>query len=398
MEGRLDEWKKKDKDAEQAGKPQPRIGRWRDSCRQPPPANLYHARVEPVLRYAIRGAIWYQGESNAGRAYQYREMFPLMIKSWREDWKQGDFPFYWVQLADFMAEKPEPGDSAWAELREAQTMTQDKLPNTGQAVIIDIGEGATFTREQARSRPPAGALALARRLRQERRYQSPRYDSMETKDGKIVLKFKDVGGGLRTVDAKDVAGLRDRRRGPEMALGRGEDRARRIRSRFRARKSQSPWPCDTPGPITRCATCTTSRAAGHAVPHGRLAGCDEGNAAVTATERRSRMSTEGGIPPEFWVPAITGSRLCEVVRDRRICRTSFAVPLALLLWRSPVGEQPVVHFRVVVRWRPRVVLDVGIHGEPHVAAGTRTASTISCALRAEPSDPLRRGMPRSARR
>src|SRR5262249_29698297 len=63
------------------------------------PANLYHGRVDPVLPYAIRGAIWYQGESNAGRSYQYREMFPLMIQSWREDWKEGDFPFCWVQLA-----------------------------------------------------------------------------------------------------------------------------------------------------------------------------------------------------------------------------------------------------------------------------------------------------------
>ncbi len=108
------------------------------------PANLYHGRVEPVMPYAIRGVIWYQGESNAGRAYQYRDMFPLMIQSWREDWKQGDFPFYWVQLADFMDEKPQPTDSAWAELREAQTMTLDKLPKTGQAVIIDLGEAPTF--------------------------------------------------------------------------------------------------------------------------------------------------------------------------------------------------------------------------------------------------------------
>ena len=83
-------------------------------------------------------------------------MFPLMIKSWREDWKQGDFPFYWVQLADFMAEKPEPSDSDWAELREAQTMTLDKLPNTGQAVIIDIGEGADIH--------PRNKLDVGRRL------------------------------------------------------------------------------------------------------------------------------------------------------------------------------------------------------------------------------------------
>ena len=68
------------------------------------PANLYNGRLSPIVPYAIRGAIWYQGETNADRAYQYREMFPLMIKTWRETWGQGDFPFYWVQLADFMAE------------------------------------------------------------------------------------------------------------------------------------------------------------------------------------------------------------------------------------------------------------------------------------------------------
>ena len=67
--------------------------------------------LKPTIGYGIRGVIWYQGESNAGRAYQYRDLFPLMIKSWRDEWGIGDFPFYWVQLADFMAEKPEPADS-----------------------------------------------------------------------------------------------------------------------------------------------------------------------------------------------------------------------------------------------------------------------------------------------
>ena len=124
-----------------------------------------------------------------------------MIKSWREDWKQGDFPFYWVQLADFMAEKPEPGDSAWAELREAQTMTQDKLPNTGQAVIIDIGEGADIH--------PAKKLEVGRRLARwalardygkKVVYQSPRYESMETKDDKIVAEVQ--GRRRRTADGR----------------------------------------------------------------------------------------------------------------------------------------------------------------------------------------------------
>ncbi|MEZ6092369.1 MAG: hypothetical protein R3C05_31070 [Pirellulaceae bacterium] len=98
-------------------------------------------RAESDYRLRHSGSDLVSGESNASRAYQYRDLFPLMIKSWREEWKQGDFPFYWVQLADFKNEVQQPGDSDWAELREAQTMTMDRLPNTGEAVIIDIGEG-----------------------------------------------------------------------------------------------------------------------------------------------------------------------------------------------------------------------------------------------------------------
>jgi sialate O-acetylesterase len=204
------EWKKQAADARQAGKPapprpklvnNPALGNQR-------PANLYHGRLEPVMPYAIRGAIWYQGESNAGRAYQYREMFPLMIRSWREDWKEGDFPFYWVQLADFMAEKPEPGDSAWAELREAQTMTQDKLPDTGEAVIIDLGEASDIhPKKKLEVGRRLARWALARDYGQKIECQSPRYASMEKQGDKIVLKFKDVGGGLRAVDNAALQGF-----------------------------------------------------------------------------------------------------------------------------------------------------------------------------------------------
>jgi sialate O-acetylesterase len=202
-------WREKAAEARKAGKPAPKrpdadplaSGNHR-------PANLYHARVEPVMPYAIRGVIWYQGESNAGRAYQYRDMFPLMIRSWREDWKQGDFPFYFVQLADFMDEKAEPGDSAWAELREAQTMTQDKLPNTGQAVIIDIGDGADIH--------PKNKLEVGRRLARwalahdygkKVEHQSPRFESMKKDGNKIVLKFKNVAGGLTPLESKDFQGF-----------------------------------------------------------------------------------------------------------------------------------------------------------------------------------------------
>src|SRR5262249_35142339 len=150
------------------------------------PANLYHARVEPIMPYAIRGAIWYQGESNADRAYQYRDMFPLMISSWREDWKEGDFPFYWVQLADFKEEKPQPSESDWAELREAQTMTQDRLSHSGQAVIIDIGEGADIhPRNKLEVGRRLARLALANDYGKNIVAKSPRYDSMQKQDGKI---------------------------------------------------------------------------------------------------------------------------------------------------------------------------------------------------------------------
>jgi sialate O-acetylesterase len=209
-EKNLAEWRRKAEAAKAAGEPEPPgrpyfnnplVGNQR-------PANLYHARLGPILGYALRGAIWYQGESNAGRAYQYREMFPLMIQTWRDDWKQGDFPFYWAQLADFMAEKTEPGDSAWAELREAQTMTQDRLPNTGQAVIIDIGEGADIhPRNKLEVAKRLARWALARDYGRDIVCQSPRYESMEISGDTIVVKFKDVGGTLRTIDENEVEGF-----------------------------------------------------------------------------------------------------------------------------------------------------------------------------------------------
>lgn len=172
------------------------------------PGNIFNGVLLPTIGYGIRGAIWYQGESNAGRAYQYRDMFPLMIDTWRTLWGQGDFPFYWVQLADFMAEKPEPADSAWAELREAQTMTMSRLPNTGEAVIIDIGEGRDI---HPRNKRDVGARlarwALARDYGLNVPCQSPTYKTMETNDGKIVLTFDHVDGGFRPFDVNEPLGF-----------------------------------------------------------------------------------------------------------------------------------------------------------------------------------------------
>lgn len=172
------------------------------------PANIYNGVLKSHLGYGIKGAIWYQGESNAGRAYQYRDLFPLMIKNWREEWAQGDFPFYWVQLADFTAEKPEPGDSDWAELREAQTMTMAKLPNTGEAVIIDIGEGKDI---HPKNKVDVGRRlarwALAKDYEVKIAYHSPQYKSMEKAGNKIVLTFDHVDGGWRPFDVAAPRGF-----------------------------------------------------------------------------------------------------------------------------------------------------------------------------------------------
>jgi sialate O-acetylesterase len=172
------------------------------------PANIYNGVLKSHIGYGIRGAIWYQGESNAGRAYQYRDLFPLIIKNWRDEWGQGEFPFYWVQLADFMAEKPEPGDSAWAELREAQTMTMAKLPNTGEAVIIDIGEGKDI---HPKNKVDVGRRlarwALARDYKISVPYHSPQYKSMEKQGNKIILTFENVSGGWRPFDVNEPRGF-----------------------------------------------------------------------------------------------------------------------------------------------------------------------------------------------
>jgi sialate O-acetylesterase len=204
------EWEALAAAAKADGKPTPpNKPRWHDpNAGQLRAANLYHGRLEPILPFATRGVIWYQGETNAPRAFQYREMFPLMVKSWREDWGEGDFPFYWVQLANYTPQKAEPGDADWAELREAQTMALDRLPNVGQAVIIDLGDAADIhPRDKLDVARRLVRSALARDYGRDVVYQSPRYDSMEKHDGKISIHFKDVGGGLRTVNAPRVEGF-----------------------------------------------------------------------------------------------------------------------------------------------------------------------------------------------
>ena len=203
-------WTEQVKKAQAAGKPRPRAPR---APRNPltgqhRPANLYNGVLKPIIGYGIKGAIWYQGESNSGRGHAYREVFPLMIETWRRDWNQGDFSFYWVQLADFMNEDEEPMDNNWPELREAQTLTLDKLKNVGEAVIIDVGEGRDIhprNKQTVANRLVRNALAKDYGIKVP--HQSPRYKSMETKDGKAILAFDHVGTGLYTFDVREPIGF-----------------------------------------------------------------------------------------------------------------------------------------------------------------------------------------------
>jgi sialate O-acetylesterase len=173
------------------------------------PGNIHAGVLTPSIGYGIRGAIWYQGEANSGRAHQYRDLFPFMIASWREEWGLGDFPFYWVQLADFQKEKAEPGDSAWAELREAQTMTMKAVPNGGEAVIIDLGEGKDIhpmKKQDVAKRLARWALAETYKL-PGIACRSPRYKGMEKAGAKLVLSFDDVTGGWRPFDVAEPIGF-----------------------------------------------------------------------------------------------------------------------------------------------------------------------------------------------
>ena len=171
------------------------------------PTGLYNGMLAPIIPYGIRGAIWYQGEANAGRAYQYRRLFPAMIQNWRQDFGQGDLPFLFVQLANYMATKPEPGDSAWAELREAQLMTLT-LPNTGMAVIIDIGDANDIHPRNKQDVGKRLALwALAKTYGQQIVYSGPIYKSMKVDGTRIVLSFDQVGGGLVAGGSEPLKGF-----------------------------------------------------------------------------------------------------------------------------------------------------------------------------------------------
>lgn len=166
------------------------------------PLGCYNAMLAPLLQQKIKGVIWYQGESNSGRPAQYATMFPHLIRHWRQAFNQGDFPFLFVQLPNFMAAEAEPSESNWAETRFAQTKALAE-PNTAMAVAIDVGEWNDL--HPLNKKAVADRLALAARALaygEDIVYASPMPSDISVKKNKVTVTFKNVGSGLKAKDGK----------------------------------------------------------------------------------------------------------------------------------------------------------------------------------------------------
>jgi sialate O-acetylesterase len=162
-------------------------------------SSIFDGMIAPLIPYYIRGALWYQGESNEARAQQYGILLPIMIKAWREQWGEGDFPFGIIQLPNYRDSREEPADEAWSHVREAQRLTAQSLPHTGLIVTIDIGE--------AHDIHPKNKLDVGRRMARwvladvyKRRLikSGPVLQKTKIRGSRIILTFDEVGNGLKT--------------------------------------------------------------------------------------------------------------------------------------------------------------------------------------------------------
>ena len=158
---------------------------------------LFNGMISPMLPFGIKGAIWYQGESNAGRGRQYQTLLPTMITDWRNRFESGNFSFFIVQLANFMDQKPAPGDSSWAEIREAQQIAAVKVGNSATASAMDIGDAKDIhpkNKQEVGRRLALCAEAITYKEKVE--YQGPTFKKATFEDGKAMVKFTHARGGL----------------------------------------------------------------------------------------------------------------------------------------------------------------------------------------------------------
>ncbi|MFH6936601.1 sialate O-acetylesterase [Flavobacterium sp. FlaQc-30] len=165
---------------------------------------LYNAMLHPLVNYTIKGAIWYQGESNSGKAYLYRSLFPTMVKSWREEWKQGEFPFYYVQIT------PHKGQNA--EIREAQLMSLKTIPSSGMVVTTDVGDAQNIHPIDKQTVGYRLALIARAKTYGENKlvYSGPIFNHMKIKKQKVQLFFDYADSGLKktgdTLKEFEIAG------------------------------------------------------------------------------------------------------------------------------------------------------------------------------------------------
>jgi sialate O-acetylesterase len=206
-EKQLAAWKERAKAARESGKKPPRRPRAPVDPKVSPhrPASLFNGMIAPLVPYAIRGAIWYQGESNAGSgsAQLYGLQLATMIKNWRKVWDQGDFAFEWVQLPNFRAPQTEPIETTgWVIVQEEMLKTL-AVPNTGMAITIDVGEADDIHPKNKQDVGKRLALwALGTTYGKDIVYSGPIYKSMRKADGKIVVEFDHCGDGLAAKDGK----------------------------------------------------------------------------------------------------------------------------------------------------------------------------------------------------
>jgi len=179
-----------------------------DSSFSRPPSGLYNGMIAPIVPFTLRGVAWYQGEGNAGRSYQYRTLLPALISSWRTAWGLGQLPFLIVQLPNYKERRQEPGESGWAELREAQFLTWKTVPNTGLAVTIDQGEADdVHPRNKREVGRRLARWALGTTYRRRGAFSGPLFDRAVVEGDKIRVRFTHTGGGLVSSEGKPLRGF-----------------------------------------------------------------------------------------------------------------------------------------------------------------------------------------------
>jgi sialate O-acetylesterase len=204
-------------------------------------SSIYDGMIAPLIPFPVRGAFWYQGESNEARAEQYNILLPTMIRAWRERWGQGDFPFGIIQLPNFRDPKPEPVDEAWSHIREAQRRTARSTKEAGLIVTIDVGE--------ARDIHPKNKLDVGRRMARwalaevygrKLTATGPMFSKLKVSGSKLVLTFDDVGTGLK---------IRDGDKLQEFAVAGADRKWHWAEARIVGRDKVEVWSTEVPHPV-----------------------------------------------------------------------------------------------------------------------------------------------------